>query len=198
MKYHDNDEHDDGFEGPSKSEMKRQSAQWQALGERLMALEPFHWDKLPLSESLLHALEEGRRIKAHEALRRHRQYVGKLMRQEEVDAIRSYLAGLDSHRELNTRAFHALEALRDRLIKGGNEVIGEVLARHPLADSQKLRQLVRDAKRASDEAAARHSRELFRFLRALEDNEQIPGTTGGVAFSSGADDLSGTSADARE
>lgn len=195
MKYHDNDAHDDGFEGPSKSEMKRQSAQWQALGERLMALEPFHWDKLPLTESLLRALEEGRRIKAHEALRRHRQYVGKLMRQEEVDAIRTYLTGLDSHRELNTRAFHALEALRERLIKGGNEVIGEVLARHPLADSQKLRQLVRDAKRASDDAAAaRHSRELFRFLRALEDHDLTPGTADPEALSADnheADDDSG-------
>jgi ribosome-associated protein len=121
------------------------------------------------------------------------------MRQEEVDAIRHYLAGLDSHRELNTRAFHALEALRERLIKGGNDVIGEVLARHPTADSQKLRQLVRDSKRASDDAAAaRHSRELFRFLRALEDHDLTPEAADDEALPADSGDLDGDPVEARD
>lgn len=171
---HTPEDDENEYEGPSKSEMKRESARMQALGEQLMALKEFHWDKVPLSDAMREALEESLRITSHEGLRRHKQYIGKLMRNEDCEAINAYLSKLEDHRELNTRAFHALETLREQLIEGGNEVIGEVLARFPLADSPKLRQLVRNAKRERTEHSegkhgTEHGRKLFRYLRDLEE-----------------------------
>lgn len=169
------EDYEDEFEGPSKSEMKRESARMQELGEKLMALKEFHWDKLPLTDALRAALEEALRITAHEGLRRHKQYIGKLMRKEDIEPIQAYLKTLEDHRELNTRAFHALEDLREKLIVGDNDVIGEVLGRFHSADSQKLRQLVRNAKKERSEHAGEskqggeHSRKLFRYLRDLEE-----------------------------
>lgn len=173
---HTHDEDENEYEGPSKSELKRESARMQALGEKLMALKEFHWDKVPLSDAMHEALHESLRITSNEGLRRHKQYIGKLMRNEDAEAIQAYLSKLEDHRELNTRAFHALEALREHLIEGGNDAIGEVLARFPLADSPKLRQLVRNAKRERGEPhhgegkhAGEHARKLFRYLRDLEE-----------------------------
>lgn len=174
---------DSEYDGPSKSLMKRESTRAQVLGEKLMALKEFHWDKVPLSDSMRNALEESLRITSHEGLRRHRQYIGKLMRNEDTEAINTYLTKLEDHRELNTRAFHALEDLRDRLITGENEVIGEVLARFPQADSPKLRQLVRSAKKErkdnadNEKQASEFGRKLFRYLRELEEGPQLEAGT---------------------
>lgn len=172
---HTPEESDNEYDGPSKSEMKRESARMQVLGEKLMALREFHWDKVPLSDALRAALEESLRITSHEGLRRHKQYIGKLMRNEDTEAINAYLTKLEDHRELNTRAFHELETLREQLIEGGNEAIGEVLGRFPQADSPKLRQLVRNAKKertensGGDKQGTEHGRKLFRYLRDLEE-----------------------------
>lgn len=173
---HTHDDEENEYEGPSKSEQKRESARMQVLGEKLMELKEFHWGNVPLSDTMHEALEESLRITSHEGLRRHKQYIGKLMRNEDAEAIQAYLSKLEDHRELNTRAFHALEALREQLIDGDNEAIGEVLARFPQADSPKLRQLVRNAKRergephhADGKHAGEHGRKLFRYLRELEE-----------------------------
>ena len=68
---------------PSKSELKKEMAQLQQYGLQLMALKPADLARLPLDGALLRAIEESSRITAHEARRRHAQYVGKLMRDQQ-------------------------------------------------------------------------------------------------------------------
>ena len=71
----------------SKSELKREMQRYQELGETLCDLPHNRWPDLPISDTLRAALEESRRIGKHEARRRHFQYVGKLMRDEDIDAL---------------------------------------------------------------------------------------------------------------
>lgn len=164
---------------PSKSELKRESERLQKLAEKLLALSDAQLARLPLSERLLAAVEEARRIKPNsEALRRHKQYMGKIIRDEEDTAtIEAQVTAFESAQQLNTRAFHELEALRDQLISGDNSQIGEVIARYPQVDTQKLRQLVRNAKKEADHNLAHpdkadktQSRKLFRYLRELSES----------------------------
>lgn len=61
--------------------------QLQEYGLQLMALKPHDLARLPLDGELLRAIEESRRITAHEARRRHAQYVGKLMRDEQSQRV---------------------------------------------------------------------------------------------------------------
>ena len=56
----------------------------QELGEQLIGLQDDLLDSLALDERLCAAILEARRMKSHEALRRQKQYIGKLMR--DVDA----------------------------------------------------------------------------------------------------------------
>ena len=79
---------------PSKSARKREYLALQKLGEDLISLKPSELDSLPLDDNLRDAVEEARRIKAHGALRRQKQYIGKLMRYIDPEPLRAQLARL--------------------------------------------------------------------------------------------------------
>ena len=81
-------------EGPSKSELKRQMTERQKLAEVLAALSSDALKTIPLDEAIKTAIAETNKIKSFEAIRRHKQYLGKLMRfldDEELDAIQKRL-----------------------------------------------------------------------------------------------------------
>ena len=79
---------------PSKSALKREYIALQKLGEELITLKESDLDALPLDESLREAILEARQIKAHGALRRQKQYIGKLMRHIDPEPLRNELAKL--------------------------------------------------------------------------------------------------------
>ena len=165
----------DDDERPSKGQLKRETERLQKIGEKLLGLSDVQLAKLPLTDKLIAALDEAKRIKANsEALRRHKQYIGKIIREADTVTIEERIREFESAHQLNTRHFHELETLRDQLIDGDNNTIGEVIARYPQADTQKLRQLVRNAKKETDHNLAHpeksdktQSRKLFRYLREL-------------------------------
>lgn len=79
---------------PSKSARKREYIALQKLGEELIALKEPDLDGLPLDDRLREAVMEARQIKAHGALRRQKQYIGKLMRHIDPEPLRLEMAKL--------------------------------------------------------------------------------------------------------
>jgi ribosome-associated protein len=79
---------------PSKTQLKRQMHDLQRLAERLAALAPAQLARIDLPEALREQIELTRRITAREGLRRQLQYLGRLMRQADADAIRAALADI--------------------------------------------------------------------------------------------------------
>ena len=79
---------------PSKSARKREYLALQQLGEELLTLKEPDLLGMQLDDELLDAVLEARRIKAHGALRRQKQYIGKLMRNIDPAPIRAALAQL--------------------------------------------------------------------------------------------------------
>ena len=79
---------------PSKSARKRDYVALQKLGEELITIKQSDLDILPLQDVLLEAVREARAIKSHGALRRQKQYIGKLMRQIDPEPIRDGLRRL--------------------------------------------------------------------------------------------------------
>ena len=65
---------------PSKSARKRETLALQTLGERLIELAPEQLASIGLDEALLEAILAAKSIRAHGALRRQKQLIGKLMR----------------------------------------------------------------------------------------------------------------------
>ncbi|WP_271410817.1 ribosome biogenesis factor YjgA [Pseudomonas sp. Q1-7] len=165
---------DDDFSGEkSKSQVKRELHALQELGERLTTLKPDVLAKLPLSDALQKALAEAPKHKAHVARKRHIQYIGKLMREQDIEAIVSLIDQLDSStREYNER-FHALERWRDRLIEGGDAALESFVADYPDTDRQHLRGLIRHAQHeAAHNKPPAAARKVFKYIRDLDESKR--------------------------
>jgi ribosome-associated protein len=165
----DQDIHDD--EGPSKSELKRQSTALQQLGESLVQLTEKQLAKIPIEdERLLLAIQETRRIKSNNARRRHMQFIGRLMRDIDPEPITSAMDTIRGQRQKKNDAFHALEKFRDDILEQGVSGVEVIMGKWPQADRQHLRQLVmqhqREVKAQKPPAA---SRKLFKYLRSLQE-----------------------------
>ena len=159
------------YDGPSKSQRKREMNALQDLGVALVELPADRLAKLEMPDALRLAVTEARRITKHEARRRQMQYIGKLMRsadalplQAAVDAVRGVSA------EESAR-LHRLERLRTRLLDDERGALEEIAAAHPGAELQQLRQLRRNAlKEREQNKPPRAYREIFRLLRQLDSD----------------------------
>ena len=90
-------DYSDDFSGEkSKTQVKRELHALQDLGQRLAGLKPDLQRKLPLTDALRRALEEAPKHTANSAKKRHMQFVGKLMREQDIDAILTLLDQLDA------------------------------------------------------------------------------------------------------
>lgn len=154
---------------PNKSELKRENTALEALGEELIALPKERLRQWDLPAELLEAVVLAQNISRHHgAFKRQRKYIAKLLRDMDITSIRGQL---DRHAQQDAQAtyqLHLIERWRDRLLGGGDAEINALMAEHPDADRQKLRQLVRDA--GKEQAAGkppRSARLLFKYLRGL-------------------------------
>ncbi|OLS59081.1 ribosome biogenesis factor YjgA [Pseudomonas putida] len=157
----------------SKTQIKRELQALVDMGERLTTLKPDTLAKLPLTDELRKALEEHKKHTANEAKRRHRSFIGKLMRDQDLDAINALLDQLDaSSRQYNER-FHNLERWRDRLIGGTDEVLEKFVQEYPEADRQQLRSLIRQAQHeAKTNKPPTAARKIFKYIRDLDESQR--------------------------
>ncbi|MBT3437686.1 MAG: DUF615 domain-containing protein [Oceanospirillaceae bacterium] len=154
----------------SRTQIKRAMEALQVLGGKLLNLKPSELARIPMSETLKVALDESTRINQNEAKRRHLQYIGKVMRDEDSEAIAKALAVLDSGSDEHRRAFHQLETWRDGLIAGNSETLEEIMQLHTQADRQHLSHLTKQAQSLNQEAKAKSAaKKLFKYLRQLAD-----------------------------
>jgi len=165
----DQPEHPD-YDGPSKSQLKRDSHTLQKMGQELVDMPEGMLQKFDLPENLQEAVYEARRLKSREAKRRHLQYIGKLMRISDTDVIQETLDMMDHQSQTYRQHFKELEDWRDRLINEGSGGIHAFIEGHPTADRQQLRNLQRQANREIELAKApTASRKLFVYIRSLSE-----------------------------
>ena len=176
----------------SKTDLKAVSTELQKLGEQLLTLRADLMAPLPLSEKLVDAIDQARRITNFEGKRRQMQFVGKLMRGLDDETLNSVRAALDAQHNGSARetlALHQAETWRDDLI-AREAAFGEWVQQFPRTDSQQLRALIRQARKdlPADSAAASHAaaqglaprhsrayREIFQLVRSqLGGGDDVP------------------------
>ena len=153
----------------SKSEIKRDAEVLKKLGVELVNLSKNEISKIPLDEDLLYAIELAQKIKK-EGYRRQIQYIGKLLRNRDIEPITHALDKLKNRHNQQVAMLHRLEKLRDELIETGDaESIMDLFSS---ADRQQLRTLARSAKK---ELAAnkppKTARQIFQYLKELSETE---------------------------
>ncbi|MBC7918069.1 MAG: DUF615 domain-containing protein [Rhodoferax sp.] len=171
-----------GTDEPTRTDLKRESTELQKLGEDLLTLRAELLIKLELPDKLADGVAEAKRITNFEGKRRQMQFIGKQMRlltPEKHIEIRAALEEQHMPSAQETLILHQSEQWRDRLI-ADDDAVGQWLNLCPDTDSQKLRALVRqarkDAKPEKPGAAVRHGRsyrEIFQMVReALTANHE--------------------------
>lgn len=165
---HDHETPDD-FDGPSRSQQRRDALAVLKLAETLSTLSDAQLARVPLDDDLREEVRRTRAVTQQIARKRQNQFLAKQMRRLDEDALDAIRAALADDRDSTRReaaALHRIERWRDRLLDGGDAALGEFIAEHPHADRQQLRQLVRNAlaERAKDKPP-HAQRELFRVLR---------------------------------
>ncbi|HSG51193.1 MAG TPA: ribosome biogenesis factor YjgA [Rheinheimera sp.] len=158
----------DEEEGKSKSQVKREMHELQKLGEELVALSAASRAKVPLDDELKDALQLADKLSnKREALRRHIQFIGRLMRTRDLEPIDQALALLRNTNQAATRQFHKVEHWRDKLL-ADNDALTEFIAAYPQVDVQQLRQLIRNAKKEQEkQQPPKYFRELFQLIKPL-------------------------------
>ena len=163
-------------EPTSKTRKKKDMLALQDLGAQLVELNDEQLDSMQLPESLLEAVQEARRLTKHEARRRQMQYIGRLMRDTDATPIRDRLEQWRGQGREHTAQLHTLERWRDELL-AADPALARFLNEYPDADSQKLRALIRNARREQTETLPPKSyRELFRVLRETITQERPSGS----------------------
>ncbi len=162
---------------PSKTQLKAEADEKQALGEALLTLRADLMARLDLPEKLLDAIAQARRITNFEGRRRQMQFIGKLMRPLDAEPIRAAIdEQLNGSAQL-TLTLHQAEQWRDKLV-ASDDALGDWLTEYPDTDSQQLRALIRqarkDAKPEKPGEAPRHGksyREIFQLVRQAMGKE---------------------------
>lgn len=134
----------------------------QQLGERLIELPADELQALPLEERLRDAVVAAKNIRSHEALRRQKQLIGKLMRNCDPDPIRHAIDAREAEGRRAKRVFADAERWRDRIVNGGNDVL-LAFCEQSGASSPALADLLGQIRRApSDRVEKSLRRQLFR------------------------------------
>jgi ribosome-associated protein len=162
---------DDDFDEPSKSARKRAAHAAQDLGQELIGLRDSDLEALDLPERLLDAIREARRITSRGGAARQRQYIGKLMRDIDLEPIRAFLASRNQIDAREAERFKRVEAWRERLITEGAPALVELERWRPGIDRDEWSRRLSAARdeRVRTGGTGSAGRELFRALRALFD-----------------------------
>ncbi|SEH98732.1 ribosome-associated protein [Paraburkholderia hospita] len=159
---------DNGYDRPSKSQLKREMHALQELGVELVALPKDALKRMPMPESLDDAVRAARRITDHEGKRRQMQYVGKVMRGLLDDETAALREALDKYKGINkaeTARLHWIERTREKLL-ADDAALTEFIRQHPTVDPQEGRTLIRNARREAQQGKPpRYFRDLFQWIK---------------------------------
>lgn len=159
----------------SKTQLKQQAHDLQVLGEELAALPASRIAAAAMPDALRAAIAEFRRTKSHEGKRRQLQYIGKQMRRADAEPLREAVAAFKLGSAQDTLMLHLAERWRDELI-ADELATTRWVAEYPESDLQRLRSLVRSARKDAslvpEQRNGRGYRELFQFVKPwLKDSD---------------------------
>lgn len=160
------------FEGPSKSQKKREMQALKDLAQRLSELSIEQLESIEDS-GIREAILAARKITKGNARKRQLQYAAKLMSKTDVSPIQTIVDELDASSAVHIQKFHQLETWRERLIEGDQNAMNELLAHYPNTDRQQLRQLIRQAQQEAEKKPEQKTqfRKLFQFLKTAAESE---------------------------
>ncbi len=146
----------------SKTKNKKEAQALQLLGLELSQLSVPQLERIEIPEKLRTALLEGKNITSNIAGRRHRQFIGVLMRDADPESIRLALLQAKTAIPVESEAAKETRVWTDRLLTGDLAEMETLLCEFPGLDRQQLKQLVSNIRKGKKSLKALKTR------RALE------------------------------
>jgi len=152
----------------SKTDLKKEAKELQDFATKLIKLSKSKRAELPVSDEMQAAFLLADKIaKKPDALRRHVQYMAKLLRDEDMETLEPKYELAASPAKANELVAIKVEALRESILTGGDGAINDLISENDYFDRQKLRQLVRQAnKELAQEKPGKNYKELFQYLKS--------------------------------
>ena len=159
--------HPDHEDYISKTDLKKEAKDLQSFAMKLIKLSKSHRSQLAASDELLAAMTLADKIKTKpDALRRHIQYMAKQLKDEDLSLLQQQVDDFNQPGGVSAKLTKKIETIRDELIEQGDEMINQLVQQNPNLERQKLRQLVRQAKKEwAQEKPDKNYKELFQFLK---------------------------------
>lgn len=128
-----------------------------ALAEELAALSAPERAPLGLAPFVERALTALSSMRPSSARARELRFVVRRLRSEDTDALRAFLDARDGRTAAGAARLQVLEVARERMLGGDDDAVERWLSEHPSAERQRLRQLVRAARKERADAATRNA-----------------------------------------
>lgn len=151
----------------SKSQRKREAHALQELGASLIEFSEAQLATLPITDDVITAIREYRNLpNSHGARKRQLQYIGKVMRDCDFDAVKLAIEKLQfPHRFATPKKQDKPQSQwAQRLELDGDAAINELVSIQPQLQRQKLRQLLRNLQNAPEDSRARQRTKLEDYI----------------------------------
>jgi ribosome-associated protein len=151
----------------SKTQLKKIAKDIEDFGYKLTLLTDEQIQGLSLTDDIKEAIYEYKKIKSNSAKKRHRQYLGKLLRDIDLTLVNEDYQRIQNHSLIAKQAFHEIENWRDHLIQDESK-IKDFIDIFPKTDIQKCRALLKNAIKETQQGQTKKAqRLLFKYLREV-------------------------------
>jgi ribosome-associated protein len=162
----------DEIQYQSKTQKKKEAEELQRLGLKLNNLSAQQLENIEIPKKLKIALIEGKSITSNIAGRRHRQFIGALMRDVDPESISSALLKAEDENLVESDAAKETRVWIGKLLSGDPATMEVLLCEFPGLERQRLRQLVRNIKKEKPGTKSFKSRETLENLIMVEINSK--------------------------
>lgn len=163
---------DDSEEYVSKTQLKNEAKALLAFAKELLQLPVAKLETLPIGSNTMRALQDYEKQSGNIAKKRHLAYIGKCLRNDEVDEIKLALQEENFHQFRQQQdSSSGLADLVNSLIENGDSAIEDLLRQHQQLDRQNLRQLIRNCKNAkTPQKLTNSTNKLKTYLQSYQIN----------------------------
>ncbi|MFH2091316.1 MAG: ribosome biogenesis factor YjgA [Pseudomonadota bacterium] len=162
---------EDEYQEKSRTRIKKEAEELQRIGETLIKLSSQQLEGLDLPDTLHTAIIDAQSIKSNIAARRHRQYIGALMRDVDPEPIRQALLQTRVDLSVESGMPDEVQVWVDRFLTGDSDSMEKFIRACPGLERQRFNQLLRNVKK--EQASGKPSKSLKAIEQLIIKNLQL-------------------------
>jgi len=163
---------DNELEFESRTQKKHYAHSMVDLAYKLAELKHSILIELPITETIIDAIESSKKIKSNIARKRHFQFIGKLLLKTDHQAVIDTLVEQEKNHEAGLIRQPFIQMWQEKVLED-NDLIATLYETHDHGDIQTLRQLLRAASKENANTK-KNRRKVFEHLRMMDSNTPLP------------------------